>query len=82
MRLFMNALYNAVGSTVTGYDGPHPFIGRIVDVRAMAGDDLRVTVELDDPCGNAPKGDHLLFSGKELYDGGGNLSSNLHVYFD
>ena len=82
MNDFMNSLYNATGSVVTGYHGPHPFIGRIVDVRVKFGNDLRVTVELDEPCGDDGAGDHLLFDGQELYDGEGMHSSNLHVYFD
>jgi len=82
MNDYMNALWNATGSTVTGFDGPHPFIGKISNVRSAAGEDLRVAVTLDEPCGNAAAGEILLFSGKELFDGYGGFSTNLHVYFE
>jgi hypothetical protein len=79
---FMNAIWNATGSTVTGYDNGLPFIGKISSVRTMAGVDLRVMVTLTEDCGRAAAGETLGFLGSELCAGEGGHSRNLHVYFD
>jgi hypothetical protein len=82
MNDFMNSLWNATGSTVTGYDNGLPFIGKIASVRSKAGNDLSVMVELTEPCGNAAAGETLGFLGTELFNGHGGMSHNLHVYFE
>jgi len=74
MNSFMNALWNATGSMVTGFYNDEPFVGDIEDVRTKAGDDLSVVVKTYD-------GETILLSGSELFEGAGNVTSNLHVYF-
>ena len=74
MNDFMNALYNAIGSEVTGFYDGLAFQGRIESVRAKAGNDLSVAVRTTDD-------DLLLLSGEDLYNGSGKLTANLHVYF-
>jgi hypothetical protein len=74
MNSFMNALWNANGSMVTGFHKDEPFIGSISNVRTKAGNELSVTVDTDE-------GEVLLISGTDLMNGAGNLFTNLHVYF-
>lgn len=74
MNSFMNALWNATGSMVTGFYKEEPFIGEIVNVRTKAGTDLSVTVATEE-------GETFVFNGSELFNGAGTCSKNLHVYF-
>lgn len=74
MNTFMNALWNAYGSTVTGIYNDKPFMGNITNVRTKTGNDLSVTVNTDE-------GEVLLISGTDLMNGTGNRFTNLHVYF-
>ena len=73
MNEFMNALYNAVGSEVSGYYDGVPFLGTITETRAKYGQDIRVTV-VD---GNTT----YLIDGTEMLAGDAGLFKNLHVYF-
>lgn len=74
MNSFMNALWNATGSMVTGFYNNEPFIGDIENVRTKAGNDLSVTIKTYD-------GESFVLTGSELFDGAGKVTSNLHVYF-
>lgn len=73
MNSFMNALWNATGSMVTGFYNDEPFIGSIESVRTKAGTELSVAIRTDDEL--------IMLTGTELCNGEGNLTSNLHVYF-
>jgi hypothetical protein len=70
---FMNSLYNAVGSEVSGvYDGV-AFLGTITETRVKYGTDVRVTV--------VDGSNTYLINGTELMAGDVGLYKNLHVYF-
>jgi hypothetical protein len=73
MNTFMNALWNAVGSQVSGSWNQEPFLGTITSTRAKYGTDIQVTVEDGDKV--------YLIDGTTLYEGGNRSYSNLHVYF-
>lgn len=73
MNEFMNALYNAVGSEVSGYYDGVPFLGTITETRAKYGQDIRVTVVEGDKT--------FLIDGTEMMAGDAGLFKNLHVYF-
>ena len=73
MNDFMNSLYNAVGSEVSGvYDGV-AFLGTITETRVKYGTDVRVTV--------VDGSNTYLINGTELMAGDVGLYKNLHVYF-
>lgn len=74
MNDFMNALWNATGSTVTGVYNSKPFIGVIANVRTKAGNDVALTVTTEE-------GDTVMLKGTELLNGSGVNTTNLHVYF-
>lgn len=74
MNSFMNALWNATGSVVTGVYNDQPFYGHIENVRTKAGNDLSVTVKTEE-------GECVLLTGSELFQGFGKVTKNLHVYF-
>jgi len=80
---FMNALYqNGDGCAVTGYYRDVPFVGKIANVRCTYGNGLNVYVDLDEPISIAGRDRHaLVLDGKELFDGAGAVTKNLHVYF-
>lgn len=73
MNEFMNALYNAVGSEVTGFYDGVPFLGTITNTRVKYGNDIQVTVDIG--------GIDLLVNGSDLMAGEGGACKNLHVYF-
>ena len=73
MNEFMNNLYNAIGSEVTGYHYDTPFQGTITRTRMKYGNDISVTVEDDKNI--------WLIDGSELFAGEGGAYKNLHVYF-
>jgi hypothetical protein len=73
MKIFMNNLYGAVGSEVSGFWHGKPFLGTIVDTRVKYGNDIQVNVE----DGN----DIYILDGSVLYAGGNDVYTNLHVYF-
>jgi hypothetical protein len=74
MNEFMNALYNAVGSEVTGYHNNMPFQGTITRTRVKYGNDISVTVEDD--------ANIWIIDGTEFLAGEGGGYTNLHVYFE
>lgn len=83
MNSFMNALYqNGKGCAVTGRYRNEPFAGKISNVRCTYGDGLNVYVDLDEPIVIAGhERTALVLDGKELFDGAGPVTENLHVYF-
>lgn len=73
MNGFMNAIYNAIDSVVTGYHYGKAFEGVITNTRVKYGGDIRVTVE---------DGENIwLIDASELMNGEGGAYTNLHVYF-
>lgn len=74
MNDFMNALWNSAGAVVTGVYNNQPFYGHIEEVRTKAGTDLCVTIKTEED-------QYVLLTGSELFNGSGNCSKNLHVYF-
>jgi hypothetical protein len=81
MNNFMNALYNAIGSYVTGYHNGTAFIGQIADTRMKYGGDIGVTVNIDLEESDLDYAT-VLIDGSTLHAGKGGVYSNLHVYFD
>lgn len=74
MNEFMNNLYGAIGSEVTGYHNDVPFHGTITYTRVKYGNDISVHVEDDF--------DIYVIDGTALLNGEGGGYSNLHVYFN
>ena len=72
---FMNTIYNAIGSEVSGYYKSSPFLGKIISTRVKYGNDIQVTVEDDD-------GRWFLIDGTELLNGDTDVYTNLHIYFE
>jgi len=70
---FMNKIYNAIGSEVSGFRNGKPFLGTITATRVAYGNDIRVTVEENDNI--------FLIDGSTLYKGEDGVYTNLHVYF-
>ena len=75
MKEFMNNLYGATGSEVSGFYAGAPFLGTITDTRVKYGGDIQVVVE--DENGTMT----YLIDGVALMDGGDAIYDNLHVYF-
>ena len=73
MNDFMNAIWNAVGSEVSGFYKETPFLGTITTTRAKYGTDIEVAVTVP--------GDLYLIDATTLHEGGNGVFSNLHVYF-
>lgn len=73
MNEFMNNLYNAVGSEVSGYHHDRAFHGVITHTRAKYGNDISVHV--------TDETDIYVIDGTELFAGEGSAYKNLHVYF-
>ena len=72
---FMNAIYNAIGTEVSGYYKASPFLGKIISTRVKYGNDIQVTVEDDD-------GRWFLIDATELLNGDTDVYTNLHIYFE
>ena len=75
MKEFMNNLYGATGSEVSGFYAGVPFLGTITDTRVKYGGDIQVVVEDDNGTMT------YLIDGVALMDGGDTIYDNLHVYF-
>ena len=73
MNSFMNAIWNAVGSEVSGSYKDVPFLGTITTTRAKYGTDIEVAVTVP--------GDLYLIDASALYEGSGGVFSNLQVFF-
>ena len=82
MNGFMNALYGAVGSMITGRWNGHDFLGHISNVREKAGKDLSVSVQFCEDTVKKTGYDGILISGQTIFEGGDAVFKNLHVYFD
>jgi len=73
MNEFMNNLYNAIGTEVSGYHDGVAFHGIITYTRVKYGNDISVQIQ---------DGDNLyIVDGSTLYEGGDETYKNLHVYF-
>lgn len=81
MNSFMNALYNAVGATVTGRKNGVDFLAYISDVRVKFGNDLSVTLSYDEESMSELGYGSDLITGSHLFEGKNNAFENLHVYF-
>ena len=73
MNEFMNNLYNAIGTEVSGYLLNTPFLGTITYTRVKYGNDISVHVE--------DGANIYVIDGTALYEGEGGGYKNLHVYF-
>ena len=73
MNEFMNNLYNAIGTEVSGYHNDKAFHGKITYTRCKYGNDVSVHVEDAD--------DIYVIDGTALYAGECGVYKNLHVYF-
>jgi len=74
MNEFMNNLYNAIGTEVSGYHNDVPFHGTITYTRVKYGSDISVHIE---------DGNNIyVIDGSTLFAGEDNVYKNLHVYFN
>jgi len=78
---FMGKLYsNGVGKAVVGTYWDSPFTGVIAEVRSRYGNDLAVTVMLDQPIEvRGHRRDSVLLDGSELYKGGAGVTKDLQI---
>tara|TARA_R110000796_G_scaffold21805_1_gene63932 strand:+ start:802 stop:1032 length:231 start_codon:yes stop_codon:yes gene_type:complete len=74
MNDFMNNVYNATGSQVSGDANGVPFLGYIVDTRVKYGGDVQVVVEDAE--------DTFIIDAVALMNGVDATYSNLHIYFN
>ena len=72
---FMNNLYKAIGSEVSGSYMGVPFLGNITSTRMKYGNEIQVSVE------DTITDETYLIDGDTLLEGGNGLYTNLHVYF-
>ena len=75
MNDFMNNLYSATGSQVSGTYKSMPFLGNITSTRMKYGNDIEVVVE------DMVTDETYLINGNTLLEGGNGLYTNLHIYF-
>lgn len=73
MKEFMNNLYAAIGTQVSGSKNGVPFLGTITRTRVKYGTDISVSVEDDENI--------WIIDGTALMIGEGGGYTNLHVYF-
>ena len=73
MNEFMNNLYSAIGTEVSGSKNDVPFLGTITSTRVKYGSDISVAVEDDSSI--------WIIDGTALMNGEGGGYTNLHVYF-
>lgn len=81
MNDFMNALYNAEGSIVTGSKDGVKFLANITNVRVKYGTDLSVTIRYDADSAKDVGYETDLIDGSALFNGSNSVFTNLHVYF-
>jgi len=74
MNDYMNNVYGATGSQVSGFAAGVPFLGTITDTRVKYGGDIQVVVEDTTMT--------YLIDGIALMNGGDAIYDNLHVYFE
>ncbi len=82
MNSFMNALYNAEGSVVTGYKNDVPFLGYITKTRVKYGSDIQVTIAYDEESMKETGYGGDIIDGSVLLAGENATYRNLHVYFE
>ena len=74
MNDFMNNVYNATGSQVSGLANGVPFLGTIIDTRVKYGGGVQVVVEDADKV--------FVINADALMSGVDATYSNLHIYFE
>ena len=72
---FMNNLYKAIGSEVSGSYMGTPFLGNITSTRMKYGNEIQVSVE------DTITDETYLIDGDTLLEGGNGLYTNLNIYF-
>ena len=72
---FMNNLYKAIGSEVSGSYNSMPFLGSITSTRMKYGNDVEVVVE------DTTTDEMYIINGNTLLEGGNGLYTNLNIYF-
>jgi len=72
---FMNNLYKAIGSEVSGSYNSMPFLGSITSTRMKYGNDVEVVVE------DMVTDEMYIINGNTLLEGGNGLYTNLNIYF-
>lgn len=71
-KTFMEAVYGAVGTKVSGWYRDTAFLGEIIDTRVKYGGEVQVTVQ---------DGDEAYFiDASSILEGGDSTFSNLHIY--
>ena len=79
-KTFMEAVYGAVGTQVSGWCRDTAFLGEIIDTRVKYGGEVQVTVKVLN--GRTVKdGDEYHFiDASSILEGGDSTFSNLHIY--
>jgi len=78
-KTFMEAVYGAVGTQVSGWCRDTAFLGEIIDTRVKYGEgDVQVTVKSQV---TVKDGDEYYFiDASSILEGGDSTFSNLHIY--
>ena len=71
-KTFMEAVYGAVGTEVSGWCRGTEFLGEIISTRVKYGGEVQVTVQDGD--------EYHIIDGSTLLEGGDSTFSNLHIY--
>ena len=71
-KTFMEAVYGAVGTEVSGWCRGTAFLGEIISTRVKYGGEVQVTVQDGD--------EYHIIDGSTLLEGGDSTFSNLHIY--
>ena len=71
-KTFMEAVYGAVGTEVSGWCRGTEFLGEIIDTRVKYGGEVQVTVQDGD--------DYHIIDASTLLQGFDSTFSNLHIY--
>lgn len=82
MNKFMNALYNAVGSVITGNKNGIPFLAYVSDTRVKYGADISVSISYDQDSIQDMGICSDIIDGSVLFNGGNGVFENLHIYFE
>jgi hypothetical protein len=74
-KTFMEAVYGAVGTQVSGWCRDTAFLGEIIDTRVKYGEgDVQVTVK------NEHGDEYYFIDASSILEGGDSTFSNLHIY--
>jgi hypothetical protein len=71
-KTFMEAVYGAVGTEVSGWWCGTEFLGEIISTRVKYGGEVQVTVQDGD--------DYYMIDGSTLLEGSDSTFYNLHIY--